>query len=729
MPTPKTQLSINQISAGLSSPDGTIILSTLQEIEAQPPAKNIPPLLEAALAKVQDPILIFQIRKTWRRIGLALRGKPVVVNAEHLEKLLPNKAKLEDLALAVSCLEFTEAILAVDLLRAAKWHEFPPLILPTFCLFFKKYGNIQDSDNLVQLSRHPDVTVMTTALEALEVVDPGNLQSLITPLLTSPTPAIRGQAIRALFRWDKPAALKQFGKMLHDGNPHEQQLALHYAGIFPYPDVESHLLRFVAQNDEPRLLMRVSQIMKVNAHPDLPFRLYWICRTLKDQHQNLIKGILMGVARALCEAGIFQGSVQEYLDKLKERVRAEEERLAKESFAAPEPAVAAPAPALTPGPAPALPGAPPLPAGAPAPTASTAPAAGSPPSEHASLPDLEPPSLRRQAPTPRAPSVSLDEYDTLDMVKRVQFLGKLAVEDYSLFRSRIPLLMREAKGKELAALVKAIGRFGTSEDAGMIRRFLNVEGVDEVCAAIDALSKLDSEYLSLYLPQLMQNKNGKIRVTATRIFSTIDRERIKSLLDGLLRSPSSRQRQLAMPATVLVDFLLIRETLMAAFAKESVPDLIEKMGVVLAANPDREILRTMFRAAKNAGKLLGATKMAVVTQVAEKLAVALEKTVTPEKLLEDEEKAFQDDLQSQAAQQAREAKEKPSGSGAAGRGSGSWPASFEPEAMDVQKVLTGEDDESKSRRARMTMIVWILVILVWGFLLASFVVNLLFGGT
>jgi len=151
--TSKSQLGVNQVLAGLSSPDGILVLHALWEIEAQPPAKNIPQVLEAALAKVIDPVLVFQIRKTWRRVMLALKGKRVEVHADQLEKLIPDPSKLDDLALAVSCLEHTEAVLAIDLLRAAAWHEFPPPILPTFCFFFKNYGNAQDLDRKFNFPR------------------------------------------------------------------------------------------------------------------------------------------------------------------------------------------------------------------------------------------------------------------------------------------------------------------------------------------------------------------------------------------------------------------------------------------------------------------------------------------------------------------------------------------------------------------------------------------------
>jgi len=694
--TSKSQLAVSQILAGLSSPDGTLVLSTLNDVESQPPAKNLLQLLETALTKVRDPVLVFQIRKTWRKITLALKGKRVVVHADTLEKLLPCHDRLADLALAISCLEHTEAILAIDLLRTAAWHEFPPPILPTFCFFFKKYGNLQDSPNLVELSRNPDPTVLTSALEALEVVDPGNLQSLITPLLTSPLPVIRGQAIRALFRWDKVSALKNLSEMLLAGNSHEQFLGLHYSGIFPFADVEPMLIRFVTENSDPKLLVKVSQIMKDNAYPDLPFKLYWICRNLKEQHQTLVKGILMGVARCLCESGAFTGTVQDFLEQLKQRIKAEEEKADKATLKK-EPAQTEVA--------------------APAVDQKTAERAPEP--LGAGLPDIDPPSLKKEVPVVPVQMTSVEDYDELEMVKRVQFLGKMTQETYSIFRSRIPRLMQDCKGKELAALLKAIGRFGKSEDAGMIRKFLlSSDNPDEACAAIDALSKLDSEYLCLYLPQLMQSKNGKIRVTATRIFVAIDPERIKSLLEGLLRSTSSRQRMLAMPATVLVDFPLVREALMKAFEKEASPELIDKMGIVLSANPDREILRLAYRAFKNSGQNLSPEKLRVVDVIAEKLAIALEKTVTPEQLIKAEETAFSDELQSSADCTAKNAPEPMP----------ALPAAAPKNPPSVKQILIGQDSESKTRRASVTMVVWVLVVLVWGFLVASFVVKFLFSG-
>ena len=175
---------------------------------------------------------------------------------------------------------------------------------------------------------------------------------------------------------------------------------------------------------------------------------------------------------------------------------------------------------------------------------------------------------------------------------------------------------------------------------------------------------------------------------------------------------------LAMPATVLVDFPLVREALMKAFEKEASPELIDKMGIVLSANPDREILRLAYRAFKNSGQNLSPEKLRVVDVIAEKLAIALEKTVTPEQLIKAEETAFSDELQSSADCTAKNAPEPMP----------ALPAAAPKNPPSVKQILIGQDSESKTRRASVTMVVWVLVVLVWGFLVASFVVKFLFSG-
>ncbi|MBF0502872.1 MAG: hypothetical protein HQM09_22245, partial [Candidatus Riflebacteria bacterium] len=217
------------------------------------------------------------------------------------------------------------------------------------------------------------------------------------------------------------------------------------------------------------------------------------------------------------------------------------------------------------------------------------------------------------------PEPSIDSYDSLDSTSRIQLLGRLTPKEFAAIKGRITSMLASAKGKEQSAIIKVIGRFGSNDSAAQLKPFLDSDNADAVCAAIDSLTHLDAEYLGVYLPQLMQSRNGKIRMRATRAFVGIDHKQIRSLIGGMLQSTSPRQRAMVIPATMLVDFSLVRDALLKAFEKENTPDLIEKIGLVLTANPDRELLRFVLRAERNAkGDQTRDAMHKVVTQVAEK---------------------------------------------------------------------------------------------------------------
>jgi len=730
MTTSSSNFATEQIKSTLRSGDGTLVLDLLAEIEELPFAKQVVEALQQTIPEIKDPVLAFQVAKTVRHQLLKLRGAIQPSTLGDLQGVLSDPTKLEELALVITRLESSEAFLANDLLRSSAWNTLPPEALPSICSYFKRFGDIRDSDSLIELCRHPNPVVLAAALDALEKIDPDNLQSLVTPLLDNPNPGIRAKAIKSLYRWDKPHALRYLVELMFAQEPTERTLALHHAASFPYAEIEPHLLRFAAEVDDPKLLLRVSLIFKANAHVELPFRLYWICRNLRGQHQNLVKGILLGVARALADTGKISMSAQEFLDQLKIRVKAEEERLLRLSISSISEQPPLPPDARA---AESCQDAPSKPSSS---VLSVEPPVAQPatPSSSSFLPDLEPSDehsgpVEADGPVKTAPPpANIDEFDSLDATARIQLLNKLSVDGYRLLKSRLPSLIRDAHGKELGALIKVVGRFGSSDDAQIVKPYLAKENPDEVSAAIDALSKLDSEYLCIYLPQLMQHKNGKIRMNATRAFGGIDRDQIKSLVSSLLMSNSVRQRALGIPAATLVDFGLVREPLLKAFHQETNPELVEKIGLILCSNPDREILHSVAQAVEAAPAGIAEQKKVLLKQLAEKLSVALDKISSPEELLAGEAASLETPTSSTP--------ETPMPVSAAS------PVQAAPSPIDSKEkiakafksdpiVRTAKSDqieqERKEQRAKMTIFVWILVAVVWGAMIVSILSRFLFG--
>ncbi|HNW36379.1 MAG TPA: HEAT repeat domain-containing protein, partial [Candidatus Ozemobacteraceae bacterium] len=437
MMTSHSDLATEQIPSTLRSGDGTLILALLSEIESAPFAKHIVETLQQSLPEVKDPVLAFQLTKTIKLQMMKLRGDTPPATLDDLQNQLSSPDKLVDLAITVTRLESSEAFLANDVLRSSSWNTLPAELLPTLCRYFKQFGDIKDSEALIELCRHPNPTVLTAAIDALETIDPDNLQSLVTPLLDNPNPGIRAKAIKSLYRWDKPGALRYLVELMFSKELTEKALALHHAASFPYAEIEPHLLRFVAEVDDPKLLMRVSLIMKAHAHTELPFKLYWICRNLRGQHQNLVKGILIGIARSLADSKKVTVTAQEYLDQLKERVKAEEDRLFHAAILSEPPDASQPQEPEH--------------------------------SEPQLLPDLEPsaePSPPEQpvssGKTNQVATAGIEEYDSLDPSSRIQLLNRLSNDGYKELKSRLPSLVRSSKGKELGAVIKLIGRFGAS---------------------------------------------------------------------------------------------------------------------------------------------------------------------------------------------------------------------------------------------------------------------------
>lgn len=703
-----SELGAQQLYSVLTGENGSLALSYLQEIDSRKPTRDEAAILKKAYSTVKKPLLSFQIKKSLRLAAYKLKGTKFKVSLEGMEKLLNDATRLDDLALAIATVETAEAFLAADIIRSSEWQNFPDKILPNFCLFFKNHGSIQDSNSLQELTRHPDPVIITSALAALEKIDPENLQSIIIPLLNSPQTQVKAQAIQAFYRWNKHQALQHLLKMLFSQKEQDVILALHHANYFPYPELESHLIRLLTEVSSPPILMRISQIFKNNANIDLPFRIYWVNRSLSGQHQSLVKGILLGVVRSLADKKIIEVSAQEYLNDLKEKVRKEELKRIKESCKIDDDTDFEESDALLPSldePEPE-----------PEPEKQT--------SEKPATTDTKPVIKEKK----KEPQISFSEFATLKPQEKVKFITRLPKKSFEENKNKLVELLKTTKGKELAAVIKTFGKYGSEEDSSLIEKHLKSEDPDILCAAIKTMGKLDTEQLCLYLPQYMQDKNGKIRMTATRTFVTIDRESIRSLMTSLLTSPNVKQRSLGISTSMLVDFNIVRQPLLDCLVKENSVELLEKIGMVLAANPDREILYFTYKASDNARPSMKQEFEKVVSMIAEKLSVVLNKINTPEELIAEAEKIYEEESEkekkSKEARKKSETKEKEAFDGA---DIGITEDQLQTEDNSIQAILTSSDQDAKAKRAKATVIIWILVAVAWGGAIALVLVKLLTG--
>lgn len=697
-----SELGAKELLGQLTGENTTLALDFLQDLDQRTPTRAEAQILKEAYGIVRNPVLSFQLKKSLRLAAFKLKGTKFQVSLESMEKLLQDSSRHEDLALAITTVQPVEAFLAADLIRQAEWQNFPAEILPCFCSFFKRHGSIQDSPALQELTRHPDPTVITASLSALEKIDPENLQGIIVPLLNSPQTMVKAQAIQAFYRWNRTQALQHLLKMLFSKIESDVVLALHHATYFPYPELESHLIRLMTEVNSPPILMRISQIFKTNANLDLPFRIFWVNRSLEGQHQSLVKGILLGVVRALADKKIIDVSAQDYLNQLKEKVRLAELELIRKSCKIEDEKDLDEAETF-------------LPSIEEAPVAQepAPPAKPAQPAEPAKPPVIN-------APAAFVPDFA--QYSELSEKEKVQFFTRFNAKLFGENRKKLEEMINSGEGKELAALITLFGKFAGYEAAPLIKKHLKSDNIDVICASIKAAVKIDPETLCLYLPQFMQDKNGKIRMTATRTFVSIDRESIKGLLTGLLASSSVKNRTLGISTSMLVDFNIVRGPLLKCLAKESSVELLEKLGMVLAANPDRELLYETYKAYRKCRASVKAEFKAVVDLVADKLSIVLNKINSVEELIEQAEKDYELECQEekvkaeQAEVEAAEAAE-----------AGVTLEQLNQEDTTIQGILTSKNPDKKVTRAKATIVIWIMVAIAWGSAIAMVILKLLTG--
>lgn len=713
------QLAANKLFSDLTSGSSTLVLARLAELDEKLPSKTEAAILKKAFDEEKNEVLKFQMKKSLRFVAGKFKNIKFKVEVEGFKALLTNPDRLEDTALALLALTAGTAFIVADIIRESSWQNMKPEILPSFCQFFKAYGGVEDVQTLLELTRHSNAVVLTSAINALEAIDPTNLQGVVEPLLTSSTLDTKAQAIQVLYKWNRTEAIKYFRGLLLSENKAEKALALHHGQHLDYKDIENHLLELLSTEKDPSLLLSLSRIFMKNAHIELPSLLHNTVYSLSGEQQNLTKGLLLGVIRELGKRNLIEGSVQDYLKKLKQ------ESIAKSHAAKPQASAQPQAPAQQkPQPQSQLYGqvqaqaqvqpqvqdepqsqaqkqSPAQLQGQPSAKAQLPPQ----PEQAAQLPVVQP---EAAAPLPQEDlKEKLKNYKFLSEKEKIQFMQKITPEFFVANRSTLLSHMTLAVDKELAAHIKLIGRYGDVEDATQIKALCKSSNADVVCACIRALTTLDVEFLCLYLPQFLQEKNGKIRMTATRVFAQIDSVRMLSLLTGMISSPNSRLRNLGVSTSMLVDFNLVREPLIQALAKEKSLELLEKISTVLASNPDKEMLLDVYKIMKQ--RIYEQKEMQIVLKnIAEKLSITINKEQSPEEILLEIEELYKKEKTKLKEKRIKDLKTETQ------------------ESKEIVKRTTSEEDKTNVRR-KVTFTIMILAGAAWGGLVA-YLLLLALGG-
>ncbi len=498
-------------------------LEILESIDSSTPTRESALIIKKAMAVHKNPILSFLLKKSFRLAAFKLKGAAFKISIDGLEKLLHSPDRLDDLALGIASINTAEAFMASDYFKTANWKEFPNEILPCFCIFFKNYGNSQDLDDLLELTRNPNPIVVAAAVEAIKRLDTGSLRSIIAPLMQS--------------------------------------------------------------NNELKESEAFEQLYASNVNYD--------------------------------SSNISNESKEYYIEN----------------------------------------------------------------------------------------------HDLI--------LEKLKNSD---------------SDREIIRILRLIKKYGNSDDSNAAKPFLNNENPEIVRATIKVLEKLDSEYLCLYLPQLLQDKNTKVRLTATRAFQSIDQDSVNNMVLSLLKSLNQKQRNIGITTAMLVDYFKIKDTLLEAFAKENNPELLDKMGLVFAANPYRELIRDVYFAHRMSKATLKNKREKIIELLSEKVSIFLGGTPWPKELIDEAVKAYEEYVNTNGSQPDNqpEQENKESVNNNSVKPSGFYKGFKPKENKQNDTLSTGNKKQSfvtkigfkeGNKKSIASTIIWILVMVAWGLCIVAVIMK------
>lgn len=640
------KLPISDLVMNLQYESNIAALDILDKFDKAPePAENDLAALKNLFAREKNLVMAFQLKKSFRYGYFKRKGAKILVNSDNLKKLLGNPARIDDLALLLLSMNPAEAFMNIDLIRASSWENFASRILPNFCKFFNQYGSVEDEKSFLALTRHPEPVVMAVALSALPKFDPVGSQAVIEPLLNSPLPLVRAEAIQAMYPVNKSLALNHFSELIRSPEKSNMLVALNKVNFFPYVEMEPYLLRLMVSTGDKEILRKIGRIFCKNAYPELPLKILKNNKNLDSAHKLHVNGILVAVAKTLSLSGAIEEDYQDYITGLLREQQITTKNTVENLVYSEEKSASAKA-------------------------SDTFEDKGeSELKKTEESEEIEEASQEESTPSIRTKSrrkrkkISLDvdsidfpAYKQLSLDERLFFLMKAPESFFLENRTALKERFQSSTAKEQGNIIKLFGKYGDKSDAASLKKFLHTtDDEDLVSAAIKAFAELDVDYLLLYLPTFMQSENTKIRMTAMQVFSSIDRDSIASLVTGLLSSQNREHKILAVNSIVTLDFEIVRKPLIEAFSNELSGSLADKLGLTLLANVDRDLLLDMCRLgyseSPNAFRGRNLAKSMSV-----KLSELLGGISSPEELLEEAKKISKEEKEERLASMTLEEK-------------------------------------------------------------------------
>jgi len=115
--------------------------------------------------------------------------------------------------------------------------------------------------------------------------------------------------------------LNHFEAMLFSEYQNQRHTALFYAFFFPFSEIESILLRFIAIEEDPELVKKAARLFIINPSPSGAAKLVALLDAISPEKKPEIRDTLNGVSVFLSRSGLISKPPEEILANLTEGFR------------------------------------------------------------------------------------------------------------------------------------------------------------------------------------------------------------------------------------------------------------------------------------------------------------------------------------------------------------------------------------------------------------------------
>lgn len=574
------------IFADLKSPDTSVRFAALQRIEEIGLSPEQQALLSRIMESERDSNLRFQMQKIIAGISIGkekLRGDDIVSLIN-----IPGRDEMK-LALMLESVKKNNASEVRDALRLSNWTKFSSKLIPSVLKFFKKHGDKTDSDNIAAMFKCSDMRVITSAIEALERLNPELLKKHLVALLVNPNLGIRARAIRLISIWDPPEAMRHFEQLLFSSSKEEKNVALFQSFFFPFPQIESLMLRFISLENDQELIKKAAVVFMANPDKQIPIKLMEIRQTCQGVKHTLIDAIMKGVLDSLFKAGIVNVEPEKMLEMLERHFKEKQIKLFVEHFASglrssdPEVRLKSALKLFD--------------------------------AARAEIPGVrellekycekEPEKMVREKILSLLHFKKDDEvsakkdYFSLEENERLQILSEVDKDTFKEIIYPLKENISKISMQELALVIKNIKKYGTSSDGVFVEKCLQSSNAEILIEAIDCLSVIKPDTLHILLPNLINHRFDEVKIEAIKVFARFDKKQAISLLEKALLSIKPATRRSAIFCLGQFDFSSVGKILFAAIKREADPENLQNIISIIKSNPDEDIFYSAYFEAKN----------------------------------------------------------------------------------------------------------------------------------